>query len=330
MSKIQICLHWSGEYDQWGWKRCYLDLLNDGKRVDRMSCYSGGAAAQKENFVRPERDWAGSYRPIHEGVFTIGKVYRGQFQAGIGQIWIPVEIMPKYRSNNRGAFGFHDDANRTYSRGSAGCIVFYKKADLEYVIRWLNAKAKPTELVVDWKTGFLAEKGFKWENEPETEKPSIQPTRISDQGIELVKHFEGCHRKLASGDITAYLDPVNIPTIGYGHTKGVKIGQTISQWQAEEFLRQDMNEFETGTRRLIEVPVNQSQFDALTSFSFNCGLGAFSMSTLRRKLNSGDYNGAADELLRWNKAGGRELAGLTRRRKSERHLFLTGSLKYFF
>jgi GH24 family phage-related lysozyme (muramidase) len=145
--------------------------------------------------------------------------------------------------------------------------------------------------------------------------------RINSAGLEIIKHFEGL-------ELRAYQDPVGIWTIGYGHTAAagpptVTAGQTITEAEAEAILRRDLELFETGVRGLVKVPVNSNQFSALVSFSFNVGLGALETSTLLRKLNAGDYPGAANELPRWVKAGGQTLPGLVRRRDAERALFLS-------
>ena len=137
---------------------------------------------------------------------------------------------------------------------------------------------------------------------------------ISKNGIDLIKKFEGCR-------LTAYKCPSMVYTIGYGHTSGVKKGQKITQKQAEAFLREDIKKFENGVNKYVSVPLTQNQFDALVSFTYNCGLTAFKNSTLRKKLNAKDYTGAGKELLRWNKAGGVVLDGLKRRRKAEKALF---------
>ena len=141
---------------------------------------------------------------------------------------------------------------------------------------------------------------------------------ISDAGIKAIEGYEGCR-------LTAYLDSVNVATIGVGHTLGVKMGDVITQDQAEEFLRADLEDAEYAVNKYITAVLNQGQFDALTSFTFNLGAGALKGSTLLRMLNAGQYDAAADQFLRWNMAGGQVLAGLTKRRISERMLFLTGS-----
>ena len=138
--------------------------------------------------------------------------------------------------------------------------------------------------------------------------------KTSQKGIDLIKKYEGCR-------LTAYKCPSGIWTIGYGHTSGVKKGQRITQRQAESYLREDVKKFENGVNKAVFVPLTQNQFDALVSFTYNCGLGAFKNSTLRKKLNAKDYTGAAKEFLRWNKSNGRVLYGLKRRRNAEKALF---------
>jgi len=139
--------------------------------------------------------------------------------------------------------------------------------------------------------------------------------RISDAGIALIQEFEGL--RLAS-----YRDPVGVWTVGYGHTKTARPGQRISIEQAEQLLRDDLAVFEACVRRAVLVELNQNEADALISLAFNVGCGAVARSTLVRKINAGDRKGAADEFLRWDKAGGKRLQGLARRRRAERELFL--------
>ena len=131
--------------------------------------------------------------------------------------------------------------------------------------------------------------------------------KISQKGLDLIKNFEGLELK-------AYKDSVGILTIGYGSTGShVKSGMTITAEQAEELLKQDVSRFEKGVNDLVKVSLTQNQFDALVSFSFNLGLGNLKSSTLLKKLNASDYTGAVNEFLRWNRAGGKVLNGLTRR-----------------
>lgn len=145
--------------------------------------------------------------------------------------------------------------------------------------------------------------------------------QTSDKGIALIKQFEGCK-------LTAYQDSVGVWTIGYGWTqpvdgKPIRAGMTIKQETAERLLKTGLVSYESDVSRLVKVGVTQGQFDAMVSFTYNLGARSLSTSTLLRKLNAGDYAGAADEFLRWNKAGGKVLNGLTRRREAERALFLS-------
>ncbi|HCU16508.1 MAG: lysozyme [Enterobacteriaceae bacterium] len=145
--------------------------------------------------------------------------------------------------------------------------------------------------------------------------------QISENGINLIKQFEGCK-------LTAYQDIANVWTIGYGWTqqvdgKPVTAGMTITQQKADDLLKQGVVQYENGVNTLVKVQINQNQFDALVDFTYNLGVNALKGSTLLKKLNAGDYAGAANEFPKWNKAGGKELAGLTRRREAEKSLFLS-------
>jgi lysozyme len=143
--------------------------------------------------------------------------------------------------------------------------------------------------------------------------------RASNKAIALIKEFEGLK-------LQAYVCPAGVATIGYGHTNGVKKGDIIDPHQAEEFLRADLLPIETALS-LKYATITQAAFDALVCFSFNVGLAWTRGSGLKTALMEGRMTDAADELLRWNKAGGKVLAGLTRRRIAERELFLSGIRK---
>ncbi len=138
--------------------------------------------------------------------------------------------------------------------------------------------------------------------------------QISETGLALIRQFEGLR-------LSAYLCPAAIPTIGYGSTAGVKLGQTITAERAEQLLREDVRQFEAAVSRLVKVPLKQGQFDSLTSFAFNLGAKALEKSTLLRLLNAGDYPGAAAQFDRWVYASGKKLSGLVKRRAAERALF---------
>lgn len=139
----------------------------------------------------------------------------------------------------------------------------------------------------------------------------------SDEGLKLTELFEGCRQE-------AYLDQAGIPTIGFGHIKGVKMGDKCTIAQAEKWLEEDVQEAVGAVNRLVKVPLTQNQFDALVDFTFNLGAGNLAKSTLLRLLNRKDYVKAADEFPKWNKAAGFVRKGLTRRREAERDLFLKG------
>ena len=137
--------------------------------------------------------------------------------------------------------------------------------------------------------------------------------KISDKGIKLIKEFEGLR-------LEAYKCPAGVWTIGYGHTMGVMEGDKITGTEADSFLRSDVASSERTVSAYEGLyHFNQDQFDALTSFTFNCGSGNF-----RKLIDSGKrpLDVIADKILLYNKAGGRELKGLTRRRQAEHDLFL--------
>lgn len=124
-----------------------------------------------------------------------------------------------------------------------------------------------------------------------------------------------------------YLDPVGIPTVCAGHTATVTkadVGRRVGADVCASLLREDTSTAVAAVRRGVAVPITQEQFDALVSFTFNVGAGAFESSTLLRKLNAGDCLGAGAEFSRWIKAGGRVLPGLVKRRADERAMFETG------
>lgn len=138
--------------------------------------------------------------------------------------------------------------------------------------------------------------------------------KTSETGLALIKEFEGCR-------LDAYLDSVGVWTIGYGHTKTARKGMIITQAQAEELLALDVAEHATGVYKALQVKLEQHQFDAVVSLAFNVGVNAVRNSTLIKMINRGDAKIGAAQFDRWNKAGGKVLAGLTRRRAAERKLY---------
>lgn len=138
--------------------------------------------------------------------------------------------------------------------------------------------------------------------------------KISETGIDLIKHFEGC-------ELEAYKCAAGVPTIGYGHIKGVTMGDTITQDEAEAMLVHELTEYENYVHDCVNAPLSQNQFDAMVSWVFNLGVGNLRASTLLTVVNKGDYAGVPAQIMRWNKAGGKVLEGLTRRRQAEADLF---------
>lgn len=138
---------------------------------------------------------------------------------------------------------------------------------------------------------------------------------LGPAGTALIQSFEQCC-------LAAYLDQRDIPTIGWGHTAGVQMGDTCTQAQADAWFVTDTGTACKAIRQTVDVAINQNQFDALVSLCFNIGAGAFVSSTLLKKLNAGDRAGAADQILVWNHVNGQVNAGLMRRREAERALFL--------
>ncbi len=139
---------------------------------------------------------------------------------------------------------------------------------------------------------------------------------ISENCINLIKEFEGCKLK-------AYKCPAGIWTIGYGRTTNVKEGDTCTQEQADTWLTEEANEFAESVLGMVKVPLTQNELDALTSLAYNIGLGNLRKSTLMKRINESDFDAAADEFPKWNKAGGNVLPGLVKRRRAERDLFLS-------
>jgi len=135
-------------------------------------------------------------------------------------------------------------------------------------------------------------------------------------GKDLIKKYEGLK-------LTSYLCPAGVPTIGWGHTYGVKLNRTISVAEAEVLLDHDYQQAEDDVNSLVKVPITENELAALTSFVFNLGATALSTSTLLRKLNHSDYKGAAAEFDKWVYSGSKKLNGLIKRRAEEKELFLT-------
>lgn len=138
--------------------------------------------------------------------------------------------------------------------------------------------------------------------------------KISQEGIALIKKFEGC-------ELTAYQCSAGVWTIGYGHTKGIEEGMEITQQEAEDMLVEELHEYENYINDNVTAPLSQNQFDAMVSWVYNLGPANLKSSTLLKVLNAGNYDDVPFQMRRWNKAGGVTLDGLIRRREAEALLF---------
>jgi lysozyme len=138
---------------------------------------------------------------------------------------------------------------------------------------------------------------------------------MSQNGLDaLLKKFEGCKLK-------AYRCPANVCTIGFGHTTAAGLpevidGMTITQKQADEILKRDLVKYEAAVESLVKVKLTQNQFDVLTDFAYNAGVGNLKSSTMLKKINAGDLDAVPAELMKWTKGGGKVLPGLVRRRQA--------------
>ena len=137
----------------------------------------------------------------------------------------------------------------------------------------------------------------------------------------IIKHFEGLR-------LDAYLCPSGVPTIGYGHTQGVKLGDTINLEEANSLLENDLKALQKVMSKVVKVQVTQGEFIALMSFVYNLGIGNFRRSSLLRLLNGGDKKGAAKEFPKWSMANGKVLAGLKKRRVTEERVFLGATIDF--
>ena len=151
---------------------------------------------------------------------------------------------------------------------------------------------------------------------------AVDEMSVSNLGVDLICGFEGKR-------LVAYDDGVGVWTIGFGTTiypNGIKVkkGDTCTEAQAKSYMAHDLKKFEQAVNGAVTIPLNQNQFDVLVSLAYNIGTNAFKNSTLVKKLNADDFNGAANQFDVWNKAGGKVMQGLVNRRAKEKSLFLSG------
>jgi GH24 family phage-related lysozyme (muramidase) len=190
------------------------------------------------------------------------------------------------------------------------------------VVKETNGNGLPKVDLSIWENVIDLPAETKPEPKPQPQNGSTNgnPTgrKMNAAGMRILKECEGLY-------LNSYKCPAGVWTIGYGCTKGIRPGMTISEAEAEEMLRKELTEFEKGVERILShIPLNENQFSALVSLTYNCGMEPITEGmTIRRKLEARDYRGAAEGFLLWNKGGGRVLPGLVKRREMEKKLFLT-------
>lgn len=149
--------------------------------------------------------------------------------------------------------------------------------------------------------------------------------KLSAKGAALIKSFEGCQKARGDGAFVPYICPAGVLTIGWGHTNAhgrhFAVGEVWSQAECDQAFVDDMGAYEAAVLGMVRVPLHQHQFDALVSFAYNCGPANLHASTLLRKLNAGDFAGAAQEFPKWCRGNGQVLKGLVRRRAAEALFF---------
>lgn len=190
------------------------------------------------------------------------------------------------------------------------------------VVKETNGNGLPKVDLSIWENVIDLPAETKPEPKPQPQNGSTNgnPTgrKMNAAGMRILKECEGLY-------LNSYKCPAGVWTIGYGCTKGIRPGMTISEAEAEEMLRKELTEFEKGVERILShIPLNENQFSALVSLTYNCGMEPITEGmTIRRKLEARDYRGAAEGFLLWNKGGGRVLPGLVKRREMEKKLFLS-------
>lgn len=189
-------------------------------------------------------------------------------------------------------------------------------------VKETNGNGQPKVDLSIWENVIELPMDAKPQSKPQPQNGSTNgnPTgrKMNAAGMRILKECEGLY-------LNSYKCPAGVWTIGYGCTKGIRPGMTISEAEAEEMLRKELTEFEKGVERILShIPLNENQFSALVSLTYNCGMEPITEGmTIRRKLEARDYRGAAEGFLLWNKGGGRVLPGLVKRREMEKKLFLT-------
>jgi GH24 family phage-related lysozyme (muramidase) len=342
--KSKVIMRRTGQKDENGLEKIALVVYDDQGRAIAQHTVNSGTRRTQGMFGAGGTTQSGSLAPVEYGTYNIGGEVAGM-GAGVGSRFIPVN--PTFRTQ-RSAIGFHLDANRQTAPGSAGCIVFANQQEFDSFRNALK-QSGAKQLIFDEGKGQVGIVNAVVGTELNSFKPIQEAAKnalptgaglssrtanivrgkneeifgkagVTDSLVALVKKSEGFAA-------TPYFDRTQY-SVGFG-TKAKSTGDRLTVEEANQRLLNELLYKRSRVQKMVKVPINNNQLDALTSFAFNVGEGALGESTLLKKLNSGDYAGAAKEFLRWNKGKHRgvkqALPGLTKRRNSEMQLFLSQS-----
>lgn len=342
--KSKVIMRRTGQKDENGLEKIALVVYDDQGRAIAQHTVNSGTRRTQGMFGAGGTTQSGSLAPVEYGTYNIGGEVAGM-GAGVGSRFIPVN--PTFRTQ-RSAIGFHLDANRQTAPGSAGCIVFANQQEFDSFRNALK-QSGAKQLIFDEGKGQVGIVNAVVGTELNSFKPIQEAAKnalptgaglssrtanivrgkneeifgkagLTDSLVALVKKSEGFAA-------TPYFDRTQY-SVGFG-TKAKSTGERLTVEEANQRLLNELLYKRSRVQKMVKVPINNNQLDALTSFAFNVGEGALGESTLLKKLNSGDYAGAAKEFLRWNKGKHRgvkqALPGLTKRRNSEMQLFLSQS-----
>jgi GH24 family phage-related lysozyme (muramidase) len=342
--KSKVIMRRTGQKDENGLEKIALVVYDDQGRAIAQHTVNSGTRRTQGMFGAGGTTQSGSLAPVEYGTYNIGGEVAGM-GAGVGSRFIPVN--PTFRTQ-RSAIGFHLDANRQTAPGSAGCIVFANQQEFDSFRNALK-QSGAKQLIFDEGKGQVGIVNAVVGTELNSFKPIQEAAKnalptgaglssrtanivrgkneeifgkagLTDSLVALVKKSEGFAA-------TPYFDRTQY-SVGFG-TKAKSSGERLTVEEANQRLLNELLYKRSRVQKMVKVPINNNQLDALTSFAFNVGEGALGESTLLKKLNSGDYAGAAKEFLRWNKGKHRgvkqALPGLTKRRNSEMQLFLSQS-----
>lgn len=313
-----------------GFRVFTLGLYNkDGEKVDSMSVLSGAAHTQYDAFISPEADYARSGRCLPEGIYDLGPLEdAGEGQSwgeGIGRWWVSVDSQIS-GVNNRTAFGVHDDANRQYSKGSAGCICPFEKSQMNRIVGWFSQQSRPMFLICNLNVGWLDNRDIKYP----TDTPQIKDISLGGfwQATKFIRDKEGL-------SLSAYADPATGGepwTIGFGNTyyengEPVRKGDVITESQAEAisnfWIRKTWDKLEESVKGWKFMSGGQRA--ALTSLSYNTGwsVGDGYHDTLDRAIEAMDWKAVADAFPLYINKGSSAEYGLRLRRDQEVKMWLS-------